>query len=99
MGAVEPAADADDDLRLPRVGRDRPQPLLEPGDLLVKIDPAPYEAAVAQAEAAPAVGTPAGAVLTTVADASTADGATALDEAVAAQPSWAATAPREFFFF
>ncbi|OHU59126.1 NAD-dependent succinate-semialdehyde dehydrogenase [Mycobacteroides chelonae] len=36
-----------------------------------------------------------GAVLTTVADASTADGATALDEAVAAQPSWAATAPRE----
>ncbi|OHU25344.1 NAD-dependent succinate-semialdehyde dehydrogenase [Mycobacteroides chelonae] len=36
-----------------------------------------------------------GAVLTTVADASAADGATALDEAVAAQPSWAATAPRE----
>ncbi|BAX99677.1 putative succinate-semialdehyde dehydrogenase [Mycobacteroides stephanolepidis] len=36
-----------------------------------------------------------GAVLTTVADASTADGATALDGAVAAQRSWAATAPRE----
>lgn len=36
-----------------------------------------------------------GAVLTTVADAATADGATALDEAVAVQQSWAATAPRE----
>ncbi|MBA0046191.1 NAD-dependent succinate-semialdehyde dehydrogenase [Mycobacteroides sp. LB1] len=36
-----------------------------------------------------------GAVLTTVADASAADGAVALDEAVAAQRSWAATAPRE----
>ncbi|WP_078323147.1 NAD-dependent succinate-semialdehyde dehydrogenase [Mycobacteroides salmoniphilum] len=36
-----------------------------------------------------------GAVLTTVADASAADGATALDEAVAVQQSWAATAPRE----
>ncbi|WP_078315146.1 NAD-dependent succinate-semialdehyde dehydrogenase [Mycobacterium sp. D16Q16] len=36
-----------------------------------------------------------GAVLTTVADAATADGATSLDEAVAVQQSWAATAPRE----
>ncbi len=36
-----------------------------------------------------------GAVLTTVADASAADGATALDEAVAVQQSWAATPPRE----
>ncbi|MGH3953161.1 MAG: NAD-dependent succinate-semialdehyde dehydrogenase [Mycobacterium sp.] len=36
-----------------------------------------------------------GAVLTTVADASATDGAIALDEAVAVQQSWAATAPRE----
>lgn len=36
-----------------------------------------------------------GAVLTTVADASAADGATALDDAVAVQQSWAATPPRE----
>jgi succinate-semialdehyde dehydrogenase / glutarate-semialdehyde dehydrogenase len=36
-----------------------------------------------------------GEVLATVADASVADGAAALDAAVAAQPSWAATAPRD----
>ena len=36
-----------------------------------------------------------GEVLATVADASVADGTAALDAAVAAQPSWAATAPRD----
>ena len=36
-----------------------------------------------------------GEVLTEVADASVADGRAALDAAVAAQPGWAATAPRE----
>ena len=36
-----------------------------------------------------------GSVLTSVADGSVADGAAALDAAVAAQESWARTAPRE----
>ena len=36
-----------------------------------------------------------GEVLTEVADASVADGRAALDAAVAAQPAWAATAPRD----